>query len=102
MNMREKMARAMCVVLGRDPDLPSNMYRSGKTLMHQDVVIPRGQTHATHPEVQRLVNAALDALMDPTEGMHECAIKDRDVERQCIESASSYYFSMIRAAKEGK
>lgn len=81
MTMREKIARAMATERGIHPDA----------------------YHMGHPEKLQewrlwlpYVDVALDALMEPTEGMMEAALNKLDYDRDEI------WDVFIKAAREGK
>ncbi|MBO9589587.1 hypothetical protein [Devosia sp.] len=84
MKMREKMARALCKARGIDPD------RQG-----HDGWPPYW------PHVLPEVDAMLDALMEPTEGMIE-ANKSVDHLEPDLPDVLGEWKAMITAAKEGK
>lgn len=78
MNMREKMARAMFDKGWKTGPLTWNAAGDG-----------------TRAEMYELADAALDALMKPTDAIKAAGCND---EPPCIET----YYDMIRAIKEGK
>lgn len=88
MSMREKMARAMCIAAGIDPD--ARGYGLGRTM-------PEGSEYALWEAQLRGVDAALDALLDPTAGMVDAVFG-------CCDSSGerATFIKMIRAAKDGK
>lgn len=101
MTMREKMARAMaqCAAPGADPD--------GMASMMEPLTFPTpfGVARMLPPEEYHLtfwkmflpaVDAALEALMEPTEGMIEA------VRNKPFASGRVMYETVILAAKEGK
>jgi hypothetical protein len=82
MNMREKIARAMCWKNQMDPDAKSHI--NGNAWHWEDYL----------PDA----DAALDALMEPTAAMQ----MDGAVEFAKHSDSVRAFTSMIRAAKEGK
>ena len=85
MTMREKMARAM---YGRKTVMPNGE-------MHLMKKKPWEQLHSsTRARYLYDADAALDALLEPTEGMHDAA--------RWNEEGLEKYMAAIRAAKEGK
>lgn len=94
MTMRERIARAMCVANGIDPD--ETGYGLGNN-MPKDEVYPLWWAQI------KTVNAALDALMDPTDGMIKEGtawfMSSDEVERRY---AVHCFQGMIQAAKDGE
>lgn len=87
MGMREMMARAMAIKAGINPAVA--------------VVTARGKEGNGYWTYMTLADAALDALMEPTEGMVDAGL-DNGSNDQLVESPRETFIRMIRAAKEGK
>ena len=89
-SMREKIARAMfdsnvteVAAWRKENKIPDQGNVEGDWLEFKD-------------EYLRRTDAALDTLMEPTEGMQDAALVDAEM------SFLRAYIAMIRAAKEGK
>lgn len=91
MNMREKMARRLCEIEGMDPDREA---LGMGHMMQKDYSGPAwaGRLHT--------IDALLDALTEPTEGMIKAGANTNPSDPWPFER--EVWSAMIRAAKEGK
>ncbi len=96
MNMREKMARALCILAAHDPDAQTYLDASDGR-----IVGPAWRLYLLQ------VDTALDVLMEPTTPIL-LAICDEAKKEQCRPidvhrtDAALFFQSGIRAIKEGK
>lgn len=96
MSMKEKMARAMCKAKGYGPDtiwrdhVPTHI-GDGRTVQ-QEISYPWWQKYLLEAD------AALDALMEPTEGMIDAGYAEHPDGYMNKET----WCAMIRAIKDGK
>jgi hypothetical protein len=86
MNMREKIARAMCWKNQMDPDAKSHI--NGNAWHWEDYL----------PDA----DAALDALMEPTDEMQNSGFAEYGPGAYDVAGPETIFKAMIRAAKEGK
>ncbi len=92
MSMREKMARGICARMGHNPDAAGYGTDQDGNQIHFPL------WHLCLP----LVDGALDALMEPTEGMMNAAVTDYNGAMVMDARVRNCFRSAILAAKDGK
>lgn len=96
MNMREKMARALCLKQGINPD--ARGYGLGKTM-------PEGASYPLWESQLGAVDSALDELLTPTDGMCSSlrsGTANSDINPFWVWQRNAEYFAcMVQAAKDG-
>jgi len=93
MNMREKIARALYDTEENQVQEPGQKWRSMRLDEESD---------EDQQRYYEMADAALDALMEPTEGMWTEGFKEYGPGAYDVSDPENVFVSMIRAAKEGK
>jgi hypothetical protein len=97
MNMREKMARA-----GYERAVKSSVFRfpNDGDILQMSLHSWENQSSALKEDWLAVVDAQLEALMEPTDGMIASGDDEMPLDPSC--GGKFVFLAMIRAAKEGK